>query len=453
MKFGRPFVLPLLVAACGTVDPGPSSGDTLDIQPRSLPQALVGDRYEEQNVALQAENARGTLSWSLRSLPSGLDWLAIEPASGRLTGIPLDLVTAPAPFTVQVSDAASTAQRDFTVSVSCREGTRSACGVPDAAQGLCVAGSRLCLNARLEACEPDSGRPPYRADPDHCGAGCDEHCSRTATNRCDGTCVCGGSGGPCAEPAGSCCPGAGGAPEGFSCVSLQTVDHCGSCQTRCEPRANTTPGCTESTCSWPCAGQYRNCNGGDPNQGTNADGCETRIDTTANCGACGKACSATPPPNLKNVDSTKPVACSPAGCTYACQFPYGNCTGGNCRLTTTADDPDGCERNFSDPQTCGGTTQCPGIANGYATCSLVGEEWTCGLACHAGDAGTPGYDPFPCGVPPVCKLLSDSDNCGVCGRACPDIAGTQYCSDQGGCCVIECDPEAKPPCHTTCTPP
>jgi len=447
MKLGRPFVLPLLVAACGTVDPGPTSEGALDIQPRTLPQGLVGYRYEDQNVALQAENARGTATWSLASLAPGLEWLAVEPASGRLTGTPLDLVAAPTPFTVQVSDGTSTAQRGFTLSVSCREGTPSACGVPDAAQGMCVAGSRLCLDGKLEQCQPGSGRPPYQADPDHCGADCSEHCSRTATNRCVGTCVCGSAGGPCAEPAGSCCPGAGGTPETFACVSLQTVDHCGSCQTRCEPRANTTPACTASTCSWLCAGPYRNCNGGDPNQGGNADGCETRIDSTANCGACGKACSSTPPLQLRHVDFTKPVTCSAGACRYACEFGWGDCTSGSCQLTTAADDPDGCERDFQNPASCGGSTQCPVIDNADATCTFVGGAWTCGLVCHAG------FDHLPCGSPPVCRPLSDPANCGACGRSCPTISGTEYCSNRGECCVTECDPDAKPPCHTFCTPP
>jgi hypothetical protein len=445
MKLGKPFFLVLLASACGTVDSVQPGSNALDIQPRSLPEALVGDRYEDQNVTFQALHAAGPLSWSLPAPAPDLAWLAIEPGSGRLVGTPLELISPPEQFAVHVTDGTSTAQRRFSLSVSCREGASFPCGVPDMDQGSCVSGTRLCTGGQFQACQAKEGRPPYQADLDHCGGGCDEHCSRKASNRCLGACLCGSTGGPCTEPAGSCCPGVDESPEGFSCVSLQTVDHCGSCRTRCEARANTTPTCSESACHWPCSGPYRSCDGDDHDEGSDADGCETRIDSVANCGACGRVCSAAPPPRIQHVDTSRPVACTAGACTYTCQPGWGDCSHGSCRTETTADDPDGCETDFSNPRNCGGNGECPGIENGYTTCTLVGGTWTCGLGCNTG------FDPLPCGSPPACRHLRDPDNCGTCGRACPTVPGEQECSAAGRCCVTECDPRAHPPCHTTCS--
>jgi hypothetical protein len=255
----------------------------------------------------------------------------------------------------------------------------------------CVSGTRVCVGATLSACEPDVGEPPHE-DPTHCGVSCSEACPLATANHCLGTCMCGSSGAPCDGATPACCPGSDGRPEGFACVSLQSAEHCGSCQNRC-PSTH-------------------------PSGGAHA--------------------SAAP-------------ACEGGGCSYACQFPWGNCTGGGCILTTTLDDADGCETDLSSPQTCGGTQQCPGISNGFATCSLVGNVWTCGLACNTG------FDPSPCGAPPSCRPLSDPNNCGRCGRACPTISEgevRQMCSSTGACCVQACDPDRQPPCGPAeCTPP
>jgi hypothetical protein len=384
----------LAVTACGTVDPGPGNpGATLSIRAVSLPGAVVGSRYEDQAVMLRAEGGHGPVQWSLPLLPTSLAWLSVEAGSGRLGGLPLDLVAPPAVFVAQASDGTDTARRELSLAVACREGSRTPCGVPDPGGQRCVSGSRVCLGATLGACEPDVGEPPYEADPTHCGESCNEVCSRTAANRCVGICMCGSSGAPCDGAMPACCPGTDGRPEGYACASLQSVQHCGSCQ---------------------------------------------------------KACPSTHPSPAAHVEAGTP-SCVGGRCSYACQFPWGNCTGGGCRLTTTEEDADGCETDFSNPETCGGTQRCPGIANGFATCSRVGDVWTCGLACNAG------FDPLPCGAPPSCRLLSDPENCGRCGRSCPTVDEAdlkQMCSSSGACCVQICDPEVQPPCGPTfCSPP
>jgi hypothetical protein len=385
----------LAVTACGTVDPGPlDPNSTLSIREISLPGAVVGRHYEDQAVTLAVEGAHGTVQWSLPLLPSSLAWLSVASVSFQLGGLPLDLVAPAAVFVAQVTDGTDTARRELSLGVACREGSRTPCGVPDPAEERCVAGSRVCLGATLGACEPDVGEPPYEADPTHCGATCNEVCPRTSANRCLGVCMCGSAGAPCEGATPACCPGSDGRPEGFACASLQSAEHCGSCQ---------------------------------------------------------KSCPATHPASGAHVDTTIPATCESGHCSYACQFPWGDCSGGSCRLLTTEDDADGCETDFSNPQTCGGTQQCPGINNGFATCSQVGGVWTCGLACNAG------FDPSPCGMPPVCRPLSDPDNCGRCGRTCPTIDDEnqkQICSTAGSCCVQVCDPDRQPPCApVVCTPP
>src|SRR5215471_660490 len=257
MRLGASWFLAVLLAACGTVDPG--SGEDLTIRSAQLPDGVVGRDYQEKNVVLEVERGIGPLSWSLPQLPPSLAWLSVGESTGRLTGKPLEVVTPAAPFVVQLTNGTATTQRGFALSVGCQEGASSPCGVPDAILAMCVAGSRACLNGALGNCAADVGRPPYEADASDCGPGCDETCSRIATNRCVGTCTCGSVGTPCGGATPACCPGTDGRPESFVCVSLQSPEHCGSCQTACQPRANTGVGCAASACNFPCKAPWLNC--------------------------------------------------------------------------------------------------------------------------------------------------------------------------------------------------
>lgn len=436
-----------LLVACGTVEPGP--GEDLRIQEASLPDAVVGRDYRERAVVLQAQGGSGALSWSLPQLPPSLGWLSIGEGTGLLTGTPLDVVSPAADFVVQVTNGTARAQQLFKLSVGCSEGASSPCGVPDPTLAMCVAGTRVCLNGKLGTCTADFGHPPYEADVSHCGASCDQTCSRTSTNRCVGTCTCGGAGGPCSGATPACCPGSDGRPESFACVSLQTPEHCGSCQTVCQPRANTGVGCANSTCTFPCRAPWLNCDGGaSATNGSDADGCETRVDNDVdNCGACARRCPAALPTSANTLPGATP-SCTDGGCRYACNLPrWHDCwnSGGTCRDFTTDQDSDGCETDYSLPSNCGGRGSCPAIDNADATCTLNGStgQYQCGLRCR------PGFDPDPCGAPPVCKPSSDPDNCGSCGRACPTVDTgdeQQHCSSAGLCCTTVCDPANKPPC-------
>jgi hypothetical protein len=432
----------LLVAACGTV--GPGEGEDLSIQTAPLPDAVVGKDYRERNVVLQAHGS-GSLSWSLPQLPASLSaWLSIGESTGLLQGTPLDVVSPSADFVVQVTNGSSQAQEPFKLAVGCLEGISTPCGVPDPT--MCVAGTRVCLGGKLGTCTAAPGRPPYEADVAHCGPSCDQTCPRTTTNRCVGTCACGSEVGPCSGGTPACCPGTDGRPESFSCVSLQSAEHCGACQTACQAKPNTTPGCANSTCTFTCNDPWRNCNGADSTAGADADGCETRIDNQVNhCGACGKVCPSSLPPS-RNTAGTPPL-CGGGECRYGCNLPrFHDCTGGTCRDDTTDQDTDGCETDFSSVDNCGGRGACPAaVTNAHRTCTLNpgSGQYECGQKCNDG------FDPDPCGVPLVCKLLSDPENCGTCGRVCPTIDTDelqQHCSQSGQCCMQSCDPQAKPPC-------
>ncbi len=80
--------------------------------------------------------------------------------------------------------------------------------------------------------------------------------------------------------------------------------------------------------------------------------------------------------------------------------------------------------NRFDCGACGVT--CPGIANGYPTCT----NGQCGAACNPGWTMCSG----------VCRDLAyDANNCGACGKVCPALIsgnGGVYC--KAGCCTAEC---------------
>jgi uncharacterized membrane protein YphA (DoxX/SURF4 family) len=132
---------------------------------------------------------------------------------------------------------------------------------------------------------------------------CTTTCEAGETS-CGGTCVdtqidsahCGACGALCATPNGvaSC---EGGVcyvvcDPGFvdcdgTCVATGSdVNHCGGCAP-CAPLPNATVGCVGGACYLAgCNAGYGDCNG------IPADGCETNLSTTANCGGCGNNCAA-----------------------------------------------------------------------------------------------------------------------------------------------------------------
>jgi hypothetical protein len=65
-------------------------------------------------------------------------------------------------------------------------------------------------------------------------------------------------------------------------------DHCGDCGRVCGAE-NGVAGCVNATCTISCAPGFGNCNQTDQSLGDD-DGCETRLDTDAACGVCGRRC-------------------------------------------------------------------------------------------------------------------------------------------------------------------
>jgi hypothetical protein len=90
-------------------------------------------------------------------------------------------------------------------------------------------------------------------------------------------------------------------------------NHCGSGCTSCgtAPQHMVGWGCSNGTCGGSCASGYGDCNN------NLSDGCETPLNTSANCGACGNNCAMGAPTGAT-------VSCSAQGmCSSTC--PLGTC--------------------------------------------------------------------------------------------------------------------------------
>jgi hypothetical protein len=277
----------------------------------------------------------------------------------------------------------------------------------------------------------------------------------------------GGTGGTAGCPAGqkSC---------GDGCVDV--TDPAFGCGTSgCEPCliANAEVQCVANLCALlKCDAGFADCN-------VNlADGCESTLDTTSDCGACGRACSTT---------NSSSATCAGGKCSHVCQAGFGDCVQ---PPSPVADD--GCEADFSASATscgscgnncttqgapaspfecksgacgCGNNAQCvlggapqaqsvcntgtgvcscnnaackPGEACGKqgpnAVCSCNG-----GAACAAGQSCCPGSA--------GCKnTLTDAANCGGCGRVC---ATGFVCS--AGACACDADADCDGGSAGTCT--
>jgi hypothetical protein len=169
---------------------------------------------------------------------------------------------------------------------------------------------------------------------------------------------------------------------------------------------NAMSACVDGECVLvSCRGDYVDCDGDDSN------GCEARIDTPQNCGACGRAC------RLPNAVS----ACDSGRCVVEqCEDGYGDCNG----VTQ-----DGCEQKLDPGERCGECSLNCDLPN--VSVHGCDEQDNCTVVtCDAGYAD--------CDTDPSngCEVgLGTVNDCSGCGDECS--GSTPYCSG-GRCSAIDC---------------
>ena len=171
------------------------------------------------------------------------------------------------------------------------------------------------------------------------------------------------------------------------------------------PHAYATCGTTGQCTIATCRTGFADCNG------MAADGCETDVTTTSNCGGCGTGCSGS-------------QVCTPTGCAASCPIGQTNCSGSCADLTAS-------------PLHCGScTSSCPAWGNSFGEATCTGGS--CGSTCDPGypDCATAnGCDPTNTACPfgftkcgSGCVVTSsDPKNCGVCGNTCAEVCQAGQC--------------------------
>jgi len=189
-------------------------------------------------------------------------------------------------------------------------------------------------------------------------------------------------------------------------TNLKTSGNCGGCGVTCA-LANGTSSCATGTCQLTgCTGSYADCDG------IAANGCETNTGTnTLDCGSCNAACST----------AHDSPTCSGGSCSVACAAGYGNCD---------ANAANGCETaTTNNVNACGSCTNVCAVLNGTPTCS--------GTTCAVGSCTAPFKDcdgQYANG----CETNTGTSltNCGTCGTTCSNANGTTSCG--GGLCAPVC---------------
>ena len=270
----------------------------------------------------------------------------------------------------------------------CRGGS---CTAGCSATSPCAAGSTCC----------DGLCQNLQTDPAHCGT-CANRCSSSTGGVA--TCTAGVCGGTCMTGLGNC---DGNAANGCETDTRTSVAHCGACNNACPAPAGGAAACSAGTCGIACAAGRGNCDG------NAANGCEATLDTTANCGACGRACA---PANGTG-------ACTAGACAVtSCATNFANCDGSAAN---------GCEVDTRTSLThCGMCNRACSFANAAATCAAG----ACAMgACNAGFADCDGNPANGCEVDTRTSLT----HCGMCNRACTAANGTATCA-AGACGVGSC---------------
>ncbi len=134
--------------------------------------------------------------------------------------------------------------------------------------------------------------------------------------------------------------------------TLQDLQNCGECERACD-YDHAAESCSSGICELiACDSGFGNCNA------DLADGCETSLTSTSNCGECGNAC-----PSLEHTT----MGCTSQQCVIAaCEPGWDNCDG---------DDADGCETSLDSLFNCGACGE--GCSLGMACCGDGTCSWLC----------------------------------------------------------------------------
>ncbi|MEZ4393799.1 MAG: MXAN_6577-like cysteine-rich protein [Polyangiales bacterium] len=280
---------------------------------------------------------------------------------------------------------------------------RSNCGACGSACGmgeLCEAG--VC---RLTC---PTGQTP-------CGGVCVSTVSDPANCGACGTACTGGQqcvGGTCTTV---CEPGITDCGQG-RCRNIQTDPaNCGACGRECPTPTGGVATCALGSCGIACSNGFGDCDLNSTN------GCETRLDSATNCGACGRTCAFA---NAAGV-------CRDGACALGtCNTGFLDCDG---------NPANGCEVNArTDRINCG---RCGAACGSTQSC----VDGVCGTSCSAGSQLCGGA---------CTNLQNDPSNCGACGTACRAASNQTPVCAAGRCdgvCLSgfgDCDNNATNGCET-----
>ena len=204
---------------------------------------------------------------------------------------------------------------DDGLSCSCTNGTMQSCGTDE---GECTHGMQSCSGGAWGTCMNAVGPAAETCNglDDDCNATVDDGtASASCPARRNTTAAC--SGGTCRY---SCTgtfltcdssdPGDG---SGCEVDPVTDPEHCGGCTACTTPTNVATRTCAAGSCAVAtCTAPFDDCDG------TFSNGCERRIDTTSDCGACDSPCPLRP--------NTTP-SCTSGACTYRCAGSFSDCDG------------------------------------------------------------------------------------------------------------------------------
>jgi Lectin C-type domain len=219
--------------------------------------------------------------------------------------------------------------------------------------------------------------------------------------------------------------------DGDGCETrLDSNEDCGACDAMCTGGKTCSGGtCSSIDCN---AAPQSTADCGSPgvkcaNCDANGGDCETDIgQDLTNCGACGNACVFTDP---SAADPTATLTCSAQGCKAECKPGYGDCNG---------DYRDGCEQQLNTLGNCDACGEPCAIRDAISTCARFSDgHFVCEVASCATDYADCDGDLISCEA-----SLGTPTSCGDCDTVCSLSRASEACTGGTGnwtCTIAACD--------------